>query len=189
MRTKQTLPISIFFALASVCYSQTKTESTQDVNVAASRPSVGFHLNQFQNDFGLGLDLTSPYFFKHRIALRASANWQWLQSISPTTMVNDWASYQAFKVGVTGFRTSITTGLYIYSEGGVVLVLPDQIFSDESSVMGGYGLFGFEFFANKSFCYYLEMGGMGLGEVAEKALYKPIYSNGFTASVGFRIHF
>jgi hypothetical protein len=189
MKTRQTLLITIFFALAPTCYGQSKTDDTQEVNANASRPAVGFHLNQFQNDFGLGLDLTSPYFFKHRVAFRVSANVQWLQSISPATMVTDWTAYQSYKVGVTGFRTSITKGLNIYSEGGIVLVLPDKTFSDESLALGGYGSFGFEFFVNKSFCYYLEMGGMGLGKVAEKALYEPVYSNGFTASVGFRIHF
>ena len=36
--------------------------------------------------------------------------------------------------------------------------------------------------------YFIEMGGVGTGAIAEKSIGKPIYSNGFLLSVGLRVN-
>lgn len=168
-------------------YSQSKTDSSKNKTLNESRGSIGYNINRIQNDFGLGLNYTSPYFLHQTIALRLSGNLQWLQSIDPTTSVSSWTPYAMFKLGVLGISSHITKGVRAYCEGGVVLIVPNKAFSDKSVIMGGYGIFGFEFAVSKKFNYYIELGGIGTGAVAEKSLFKPIYSNGFTSSVGFRI--
>ena len=55
--------------------------------------------------------------------------------------------------------------------------------------MGGYGLFGFEFFMNSRNNYFIEIGGVGTGAVADKVANSPIYSNGLLINVGFRHQF
>jgi hypothetical protein len=52
--------------------------------------------------------------------------------------------------------------------------------------MGGYGLFGFEFFFTKFGNYFIEIGAVGTGAKADKVASKPIYSNGLTVSTGMR---
>ena len=152
-----------------------------------SKFQLGYHLNQFQNDFGLGLNITTPYFIGGKIALRGSANIQWLQSVSTAYLTYNWLAYQNYKIGLLGKGVPVTDHINIYGEGGFAFILPNKEFSNEQLIVGGYGIFGFEFFANKSFCYYLELGGIGTGATAEISMNKPIYSSGFTTSVGMRI--
>jgi hypothetical protein len=77
----------------------------------------------------------------------------------------------------------------LYGEGGVIVLFPSSEFSSESEVLGGYGLFGFEFFFSHQSNYFIEIGGIGTGAVADKASGKPIYSNGLLINVGLRHHF
>ncbi len=50
--------------------------------------------------------------------------------------------------------------------------------------------FGFEFFftenTNRNPSYFIELGGIGTGAIANKLSSNPIYSNGFLISVGYR---
>ncbi len=188
MKIKNAILALVALACSNSLFGQSQTVIIDEKVNKSSRFVMGYNLNQFQNDFGIGLNLRSPYFlFNHNVALRASGNLQWLQSISGTTQTSEWNAYQTYKLGVTGITTSITKTISLYGEGGLVALLPNGKFSDKSVALGGYGLFGFEFNINKKFCYFLELGGIGSGAVAEKSIYKPVYSNGFTTSVGFRI--
>jgi formate-dependent phosphoribosylglycinamide formyltransferase (GAR transformylase) len=74
----------------------------------------------------------------------------------------------------------------LYGEGGIILLFPSAIFSTNSSEFGGYGLFGFEFFMHSKMNYFLEIGGVGSGAVADKVIAKPIYSNVLLINLGFR---
>jgi len=56
-------------------------------------------------------------------------------------------------------------------------------------VLGGYGLFGFEFKIAPRFAYFIELGAVGTGATADKIESKPVYSNGFLTSVGLKIGF
>jgi hypothetical protein len=148
---------------------------------------IGYSVNQFQHDFGIGVNLTSPYFLKQSIALKASGNLNWLQNIPLSSFETTWTNYQSYRLGITSKRSWITNTIAIYGEGGLTMIIPNKKFSGESVVMGGYGVFGFEFYVNKRFNYFIELGGIGTGATAEKATNKPIYSNGFITSVGFRV--
>lgn len=145
---------------------------------------VGLNLNQFQNDFGLGVHLVSPYFANNSVAVKLGANLQWLQHIDKNE--TKWSPYNNFQLGIRGKHQIIENKLFVYGEGGTVLIVPNSIFSTKQSILGGYGLFGFEFSTSNKSGYFIELGGMGSGATADKIPSKPIFSNGFTTSTGFR---
>lgn len=148
---------------------------------------LGLSLNQFQHDFGIGIHLISPYFANNSVAVRLGANVQWLQHVDKNHTT--WTSYQNIQLGIRGRQPILDNRLFIYGEGGPVLLLPNADFSSEPAVFGGYGLLGFEFKASSSFGFFMELGAMGTGATADKVPAKPIYSNGFTSSTGFRVFF
>ena len=69
------------------------------------------------------------------------------------------------------------------------MILPNSDFSSKSLVLGGYGLFGFEFKIAPRFAYFIELGAVGTGATADKIESKPVYSNGFLTNVGLKIGF
>jgi len=77
----------------------------------------------------------------------------------------------------------------IYGEGGAIGLFPSSDFSEENIVVGGYGLFGFEFLIADNFNYYIELGGIGVDAVADRIPNKPLYSNGFLINVGWKMSF
>lgn len=156
-----------------------------DAQTNSNKFEIGFNLNQFQRDYGLGVHVISPYFWNSSSAVKAAANFQWLEHFDGTETV--WTTYQSFQVGFRSRSTIISDKIYIYGEGGFMVLLPNSEFSTESINFGGYGLFGFEFKPASKFAYFIELGGMGSGAVADKVPGKPIYSNGFITTVGFRI--
>lgn len=184
---KRALIISILFiAIASLSMAQGgRTPSKNHI-------SFGGHLNNYQNDFGLGIDVTSYYFFQGATAFRLRANYMWHEHPDINSGNITWSPYYNFQFGVLATGTVIANFIRLYGEGGMVLILPNSDFSSESVNIGGYGIFGFEFFMSQnpqsSVSYFIELGGMGSGAKADKIPGKPIYSNGFTATVGFRYY-
>ena len=147
---------------------------------------LGFQLNQYQKDFGMGINFTSPYFVYDRIAVRARANLMFNEHLQDMEIT--WTPYANVSLGVIGTSGYIGDFMRLYGEGGVILILPSSTFSDGDPVLGGYGHFGFEFYMSPVTNYFIELGGIGTGAVADKVAGNPIYSNGFSISVGFRFH-
>ena len=151
--------------------------------------SFGFHLNQFKDDFGLGLNLTSPT-IANAFAVRLRGNFMYFEHLQFDTPdssgIQTWTPYSNIMLGMAGFSGVVANHFKLYGEGGLIAILPSAEFSDESNVLGGYGLFGFEFFSSLATSYFIEIGGIGTGASAEKIPGKPIYSNGLLMSVGFR---
>lgn len=152
---------------------------------ASNKPVVGLNINQFQKDFGIGLHLVSPFFFKKTIAIRLGGSLQWLQYIDDK-QTTTWTAFPAFQLGIRGKHPILNEQLQVYGEGGSMLLLPSSKFSSNQFVIGGYGLFGFEFRPKSKMAYFIELGGLGTGAIADKVNGKPIYSNGFMTSTGFR---
>lgn len=142
---------------------------------------IGFNISQYQKDFGIGLHVISPYFIKETVAIKAGTNIQWFENFKGT--------YQNIQLGMRGRSVIVTHNISIYGEGGVFIILPNSDFSSQSFVLGGYGLFGFEFKIVPRFAYFIELGGVGTGATADKIASKPIYSNGFLTNVGLKIGF
>ncbi|MFM7472612.1 MAG: hypothetical protein ACKO00_01675 [Crocinitomicaceae bacterium] len=146
---------------------------------------IEYNVSQYQKDFGVGLHLISPYFAKSKVALKLGANFQWLEHYNGSETT--WTPYQNVQVGIRGRNPIVEDKVFIYGEGGIVTILTNDKFSSKSSQFGGYGLFGFEFKPTQKFAYFIELGGIGTGAIADKVVSKPIYSNGFLTNVGFRI--
>jgi hypothetical protein len=103
--------------------------------------------------------------------------------------VTVWSPYSNVSLGMVGVAGIIGDFIRLYGEGGMIALFPSDNFSSESVVFGGYGVFGFEFYFYQGGNYFIEIGGIGTGAIADKAVNQPVYSNGLMISTGFRIHF
>ncbi|HON18773.1 MAG TPA: hypothetical protein PK990_06345 [Salinivirgaceae bacterium] len=172
----------IFISLSVFVYFLSAQCQERDFN----KISYGFQLVKFQNEFGIGVHLLTPEFKNLRINVKTNLNWL----NHPDAQNNQtWTEFINNQVGIN-YQRCITNNINLYSEGGIVLIYPNNSFSNESVNFGGYGVFGFEFFltenTSRNPSYFIELGGIGTGAVANKVVSKPIYSNGFLISVGYR---
>ena len=147
--------------------------------------AFGFQLGQYQKDFGLGVNITSPYFLYENVALRLRGNLMYYEHVMNGEVT--WTPYSQFSLGVASVGGRVGNFMRLYGEGGVMMILPSNDFSAESTDWGGYGIFGFEFFMQPHFNYFIEIGGVGSGARADKIPTNPIYSNGLIIQTGFRI--
>ena len=157
--------------------------------------SLGSRLVRYQDEFGFGLALTSSYFAGRSMAVRISGDLCFLDAVLDPLPSGEtestWTRFWLLRAGLTTVAGMAGRSCRLYGEGGIALALPSDRFSDDAAV-GGYGLFGFEFFpgdpSGSPVSYFIEMGGTGLGARAEKLPAKPGYANGFLLSAGFRIY-
>lgn len=158
----------------------------QTPNPSTIRNGFGFgaQIVQYQNDFGIGINVVTPYFAQERIALRLRSNLMYNQNIIGTT--ESWVPYANLSLGLIGVGGYVHDRIRLYGEGGVISIFPSSDLTSDNLLLGGYGLFGFEFFFNDSGSYFIEIGGMGGGAVADKISSEPIYSRGLTLSAGVR---
>lgn len=146
----------------------------------------GFQLNQYQDNFGFGLSLNSPYLFGDNLTFRLKSNVMFNEVIQDQETT--WLPYFNVSFGAAGVGGMVTKNIRLYGEGGILLIIPSEEFSSNSTEFGGYGLFGFEFFMNPFTNYFIEIGGVGTGAKADKIPFSPIYSNGLSISTGFRMN-
>lgn len=147
---------------------------------------IGGQVGQLQNEFGVGLNLTSPYFANQKTAVRVKANMVWHEHLNSNSVAT-WTPYSNVSAGLVQSVGEVNNFLRIYGESGAIWLFPSSEFSSKSIQFGGYGLFGFEFFFDEHFNYFLEAGGVGTGAKADKIEGSPIYSNGFLINVGVRL--
>ena len=135
-------------------------------------------------NFGLGVELTSPYFLWTRVAVRARAEFVWDEV--------DWNLFYLIKGGLIGVGGYIGENIRLYGEGGLILLFPTTALSTDGFAFGGYGQFGFEFlmeaFPWSHFSYFLEMGASGVDFRADKLAGSPKLVNGFATTVGLRFY-
>ncbi len=146
---------------------------------------LGFQLNQFQQDFGIGLNVAFPAIINDRLVIHLRGNWMWNQHIYNNQ--STWSDYANVMLGLSSPKAMISKNIGLYGEGGAIAILPNQRFSSKNAVFGGYGLFGFEFFFDPTFNYFIELGGVGSRATEDNLPEKGIYSNGFITTVGFRV--
>lgn len=159
--------------------------SSDAAQANSNKTEVGFNVSQYQKDFGIGLHVISPYFFRKMVAIKAGTNIQWFENSNGTETTL--TTYQNIQLGMRGRSASVSHNISVYGEGGVFIILPDSDFSSQSYVVGGYGLFGFEFRIASRLAYFIELGAVGSGATADKIVGNPIYSNGFLTNVGLKI--
>lgn len=170
------------FALAILTHPGQAQETDPNTGLG-----IGFNVSQFQKDFGIGINLTSPYFANSKIAIKASGNLMWHEHVK--NLESTWSPYANVSLGIRGVAGVINHSIRLYGEGGVLALIPNSDFSSNDSEFGGYGLFGFEFFFRNANNYFIELGGVGTGAKANKVATNPIYSNGFMVNVGYRYVF
>ncbi len=177
IRSKWLFTAIIAFALGVIQAQSTSSSIKNGVG-------IGFNITEHQSDFGMGLNLVSPAILNQRIALRLNANLVYHQHL--VNNVYRWTPYSNISLGLVGYSGMVTNRIRLYGEGGVIAIQPSSDFSSSQMDVGGYGLFGFEFFFAEFGNYYIEIGSVGIGAVADKVNAQPIYSNGMSLSVGFR---
>ena len=116
---------------------------------------LGYNLNNFQNDFGVGLHVLSPSFANNIIRIKAGYNLQWLQNIPQNEQNYTWTRYSNAILAVHTQHPIQETGFTAYSEGGFVGLFPNKDFSSKSFLLGGYGLFGLEYKVSGCVSYFL----------------------------------
>ena len=100
-------------------------------------------------------------------------------------------SYPAFRLGLAGYSGMSGDIVRLYGVGGITIALPNDKLSDKNWVFGGWGGFGFEFFARRSgneggFCYWIELGTNGMGAKTDALPVHAMLLNGFSTQVGMR---
>ena len=153
--------------------------------------SVGGCLSRYQDEFGFGASLTTSYFAGRSLAIRLTTSRCYLDAVPRENESSEWMGFWVLRGGLVSLTGMSGRACRLYAEGGVALALPADAVSDDTP-LGGYGLFGFEFFpgdpATSPATYFVELGGIGLGARAEKAKDKPGYVNGFLIAAGFRLY-
>lgn len=180
MKRKIGLTVWIIFLFSTGCVF------AQQMSADQQKFAIGAGIQRQQNDFGVGINLTSPYFASGAIAVRAQAAINWLDA--DVDEGDSWQPYMSNRLGVVARKAVIADKVNVYGEAGALLLLPHESFSDTELRSGGYGLFGFELCLSPSLVQYLEVGGMGTGAKAEKLPGSPIYANGLHIGVGMRYH-
>lgn len=176
---------NLIFVIVFVMVGLTGTAGAQQ-NEINNSVNIGIQLSQYQQDFGAGMTLTSPWFGQQRIAVRARSHVMFHEHMQEQETT--WNPYLNATIGVTGKTGRIGDSILLYGEGGVIGLFPSDDFSSESFEFGGYGLFGFEFYMNPDSNYFIEIGAVGTGAKADEVANEPIYSNGLTISTGFRLN-
>lgn len=167
-----------------------ENDATGNAGVEPAIPDklgITFNISQYQKDFGIGLNIISPYFIGRSIAMRAGVNVQWLETFNGTE--TNLITYRHIRLGTRGRSFLVNHNISVYGEGGVQIIVPGRDLSSKGVAIGGYGLFGFDFRISQRISYFIELGGLGGGATADKIINKPIYSSGFLTNVGMKIGF
>ena len=156
----------------------------------SSNFAIGFDIDSYANNYGMGVTLASPRFFNDHADIQVTADIAWAQGLENGDSKSNWEHYGLFKIGYFAGRFLEGLPIRVYGGGGVVFLTPSSSLSSDSVDVGGYGLAGLEFFVNpkRSKGLFLEFGGMGTGARADKMQNSPIYANGFTVSWGYKYY-
>jgi len=169
-----------------------RASANDTLTARASHLSLGLHLNQIRNEPGLGLSMTTPYFFDDKLALRFAGTLSVLYGIPLSNTSEEPLPYVNLRLGAVYKTGALAKAIRLYVHSGVIYISPDNEISDDERI-GGYLDFGFEFFMSSgaqtrvSFC--LESGFLASPAVAEKLPGQPVYALGVDLSVGIRYYF
>jgi hypothetical protein len=137
----------------------------------------------------LGGGIQSPLFFGHA-ALRAEGYLSYQEGLLAGQEA--WMPFALARIGLAGYSGLLGGFARLYGSGGVELAFPSPYFSTSALDFGGWGSFGFEFFAARvgkgGLAYYIELGSSGSGARAGLLPGTPRYLNGFTTQAGLRYY-
>ena len=181
----QILAVLVFLVSAIMLPAQASSQDSQfgKAPVSASHISLSFSLQEWGNEFGTGFQITSPWFWHEKTAVRLGGSTLWKQDAN-------WATFYALRLGLVGATFMRNEDIRLYGEGGFLFLFPAASFDSDPFAFGGYGHFGFEFFmpkaiASLSSSYFIELGTNGVGAKTDKG---QLYLNGFSVSTGLRVY-
>jgi len=157
--------------------------------------AIGFNLSESNGNFGLGFEISSPYFAQDFLAIRGQANMDYLSN--PVFAEHDevyWGIFTVFRLGLVGVGGRVLNAFRYYGEFGGICVLPNSDLSNDDYHPGIYGLFGFEFFMSENdsnpVSYYIELGTNSIWDQADDKFSSNIdYYSGFAVGTGLRFNF
>ena len=91
--------------------------------------SIGFLINEYAGNFGLGAQVTSPFIFDI-LALRLTGSVQF-------SAEGNWEPWGMLQAGIVGASKIVSDFARFYGEGGVVLAFPGTALSTESTSDSG----------------------------------------------------
>lgn len=163
--------------------------SAQTVVEQYDSTAIGFTLNGGNSTFSDGITVTSPWLIGSRLAVQATGLQSWFtHGIDEDKGEETWVPFTTYRLGLMGGSLTANGFMRMYGAGGILVFLPNKKFSDEKTITGSYGMFGFEFISGRSLNYYIELGANGISANADKIPGKPNYGNGFSSTVGFRYY-
>ena len=181
----QILAVVVFLVYAIMPSTKAYSQDSQfgEAPVSASHISLSFSLQEWGNEFGTSFQITSPWFWHEKTALRLGGSVLWKQDAN-------WATFYALRLGLVGGSFMANSDIRLYGEGGFLFLFPAASFDSDRFAFGGYGHFGFEFFmpktnASLSSSYFIELGSNGVGAKTNSG---QSYLNGFSVSTGLRVY-
>jgi hypothetical protein len=153
--------------------------------------SLGTDVLRMQDDFALGVRVSSPSLFQDSIRLTLAGGVAWFPHDQNASGNEQWRTYGHARFVVEAGHRIEGTPIRLYGFGGVLLLaLPDSL-SSNSIAPGGLGGFGFEFYMPRGgndgpLSYFLELGGLGTGAKANHAPGHPSIGSGFLVAAGLR---
>jgi hypothetical protein len=150
--------------------------------------SAGLNFDSMGKDFGLGVQVNSPYYWGHW-SVRIAATEGILQGFPQGATEEEGRFYTSLKLGIFGATEVMSNLMRLYGGGGLVTSIPSSAISSQVQ-FGGFGGFGFEFLLHPEGCstFFLEAGGTAGGR-ADNYIGKPNFGTGFWASTGTRFYF
>jgi hypothetical protein len=158
-------------------------------------PAVGFAIHRYQDDFGLGLRLSSPAFL-HVLRVTGAGGVAWYPHgiASDGTSTWDTLYYGSLRVETGPPFFGATGAVRPYGFGGVIALFPPSSLSTTSVYFGGLGGFGLEarFMDGRGgegpVTYFFEVGGIGTGAKANKLPSGDSVASGFLIEAGLRFY-
>ncbi|MDX1905890.1 MAG: hypothetical protein SF053_02580 [Bacteroidia bacterium] len=150
--------------------------------------TAGLHLTETGQQFGIGLNVSTPAFARGMLAVRATGTMSYYEVPGTTEQPMDWSRFAQARLGLVSYAPVCACGVRVYGETGPATFRPNPAFADGGWQVGWYGLFGAEFLMSEQSLFFFEMGGQGISsDRAGMPGDYPSIANGFIAAAGFRI--
>lgn len=140
------------------------------------------------------MQATTPSFLGHRFRFTAAGGVAWFPHAVDGDGNEAWVLYGHTRLVVEAGARIPATPIRLYGFGGpFVLILPNDL-SSQAVRPGGIGGFGFEYNIqgapqrDSPAAYFVELGGVGTGALADEVPGHPIMANGFVITAGFRAY-
>lgn len=169
------LLIAILFTVSTTVYAQSEEngEENAGTNPRATHLALGFEMTDIQNDYGLGLNITTPYFAKEKIVIRLHGGISWKEGAAADDLDPNytWKRYFPLRLGLV-ISVGMGYGLSrLYSEAGVIICVGATTIAKDM-IVGGYGALGFELYPTVAspVAYFIQAGRMGSSGTASELM-------------------